>query len=586
MPRKALFSSRSPFLLGLNVFALVLAVLPNSAFSAPKIVAGTACKTFNAKVTVNNKTYTCIKSGKKLVWNKGVAVKTAAPVTTPSPTPSPTPILTLTPIKIDDLSRDSRISNVSLLSNVSTCKTVDNTPDYSRQGKIHRNGFPRAKENIYPSGKAKILVIPFKYQDLPFTTTVPKNVYRTASDIDMLRNVNKVVENLVKKLSFGRFELEISVLPENEWWTMDPELSFTYVPMTSNFDVVKKMIQKNDGKVDFEKYDSYVFVTTMFSPIVSVAEAVFSTDLKTSKGQANKMVAMTTGWSSEFLYFHELGHSLFGLEDLYIQSEVPSDWLPSELKVIMSWDLMANSSLEVLTNWNRLLMGWITDSEIRCLTDQESSFHYLSGIGTSDQPKLLLINLAPGVTLAAEARYSGPSQGLFLYLIDTNLAHGQGPLRSLTSLLKAGDSKELFDWKFDVLETSKEGVLVKVSKGSGKEYVAPPRNTNQSQSQGIDDKPRPRMGEIVPTGYLQARATWEVSNYKSYRIFITPFDDPKRILFDTGIVNDSRDPLVVEVSGLICGKEFMTTSQFWTERDGKGGTNQSSSGQLRKFECK
>ena len=582
--RGTLGSSRNfLFRIALTILALVLSLLPNSAFSAQKITAGASCKTINSKATANNKTYTCIKSGKKLVWNKGVPIKIVAP----TPEVSPSPIPTLTPIKIDDLSRDSRISNVSLLSNVSICKTVDNTPDYSREGKIHRNGFPRAKENLYPSGKAKILVIPFKYQNLPFTTTVPKNVYRTASDIDMLRNVNKAVENLVKKLSFGRFELEISVLPENEWWTMDPELSFTYVPMTSNFDIVKKMIQKNDGKVDFEKYDSYVFVTTMFSPMVSVAEAVFSTDLKTSKGQANKMVAMTTGWSSEFLYFHELGHSLFGLEDLYIQSEVPSDWLPSELKVVMSWDLMANSSLELLTNWNRLLMGWITDSEIRCLTDQESSFHYLSGIGTSDQPKLLLINLAPGVTLAAEARDSGPSQGLFLYVIDTNLAHGQGPLRSLTSLLKAGDSKELFDWKFDVLETSKDGLIVKVSKGSGKKYVAPPAKPEQNQSSGVDvARPYPRAGDIVQTGYLNGRATWDVTNYKSYRIFVTPFDDPKKVIFDTGIVNDTRNPLVVEMAGLICGKELVTTSQFWTERDGKGVMEQSSTGQLRKFECK
>jgi hypothetical protein len=67
---------------------------------------------------------------------------------------------------------------------------------------------------------------------------------------------------------------------------------------------------------------------------------------------------------------------------------------------------------------------------------------------------------------------------------------------------------------------------------------------------------------------------------------VTPYDDPKKILFDTGIVNDSRNPLVVEISGLICGVELVTTSQFWTERDGKGGLAEASSGQLRKFECK
>ena len=73
---------------------------------------------------------------------------------------------------------------------------------------------------------------------------------------------------------------------------------------------------------------------------------------------------MTSGWFSSGLYFHELGHSMFGLEDLYLFRENKAEWLPSELKV-MAWDIMASSSSEVLSNWNRLLMGWITDSEIR-----------------------------------------------------------------------------------------------------------------------------------------------------------------------------------------------------------------------------
>ncbi len=48
--------------------------------------------------------YTCIKSGKKFVWNKGVkVVPVAKPTSTPNPipqvipTPSPTPTLTQTP---------------------------------------------------------------------------------------------------------------------------------------------------------------------------------------------------------------------------------------------------------------------------------------------------------------------------------------------------------------------------------------------------------------------------------------------------------------------------------------------------------
>ena len=68
--------------------ALILPLLPVVAFSAQKITPGSTCKVLNQKVVYQNKTYTCIKSGKKLVWNKGVAVKNP----TPTPTPTPTPV--------------------------------------------------------------------------------------------------------------------------------------------------------------------------------------------------------------------------------------------------------------------------------------------------------------------------------------------------------------------------------------------------------------------------------------------------------------------------------------------------------------
>ena len=72
------------------VAALVLTLVPLMAFSAQKVTPGSTCKVLNQKVVYQNKTYTCVKSGKKLVWNKGVAAKK------PTPTPSPAPTVTVT----------------------------------------------------------------------------------------------------------------------------------------------------------------------------------------------------------------------------------------------------------------------------------------------------------------------------------------------------------------------------------------------------------------------------------------------------------------------------------------------------------
>jgi M6 family metalloprotease-like protein len=73
--------------------------------SFASVKAGAKCTKAGVTSTVAGKKFTCIKSGKRLVWNKGVSVKAAPkpnlnPVfkpAQPTPTPEPTPIPTPTP---------------------------------------------------------------------------------------------------------------------------------------------------------------------------------------------------------------------------------------------------------------------------------------------------------------------------------------------------------------------------------------------------------------------------------------------------------------------------------------------------------
>ena len=89
-----------------GVLLISLATPVNAA--APK--AGATCTKKNTTATSAGKLYTCILSGKKLVWNKGVAVPKPTPSptkptaigdpigavgSTPSPTPTPTPTPTI-----------------------------------------------------------------------------------------------------------------------------------------------------------------------------------------------------------------------------------------------------------------------------------------------------------------------------------------------------------------------------------------------------------------------------------------------------------------------------------------------------------
>ena len=66
------------------VLALLLVATMAQAATAPK--PGTVCKKAGQSITVSSKKYTCVKSGKKLVWSKGIAV--------PKPSATPTPTVT------------------------------------------------------------------------------------------------------------------------------------------------------------------------------------------------------------------------------------------------------------------------------------------------------------------------------------------------------------------------------------------------------------------------------------------------------------------------------------------------------------
>jgi hypothetical protein len=68
----------------------MMSLIAAPSFAAVK--AGAKCTKAGATSVSGGKKFTCIKSGTKLVWNKGVAIKQPSPVATPTPTPSPSPM--------------------------------------------------------------------------------------------------------------------------------------------------------------------------------------------------------------------------------------------------------------------------------------------------------------------------------------------------------------------------------------------------------------------------------------------------------------------------------------------------------------
>ena len=69
-------------------FTLIVSLTP-IASNAAVVKAGASCTKLGAYAISANKKFTCVKVGKKLQWNKGVAI--AAPKPTPSPTATKKP---------------------------------------------------------------------------------------------------------------------------------------------------------------------------------------------------------------------------------------------------------------------------------------------------------------------------------------------------------------------------------------------------------------------------------------------------------------------------------------------------------------
>ena len=564
-----------------GVLLISLATPVNAA--APK--AGAACTKKNATATSAGKLYTCILSGKKLVWNNGVVVKKGelAPIST-----SETKVESK-----NTLATDTRISPTSALTALDTCKTEDMTPEQSDGGTLkHRNGFPRPSESVYGKKFAKVLVIPIEFNDLPFRFEKIQRGQVFSSDLDVLKETIPHVEETYQKLSAGRFDLQIDVLPQSEWWKIDIENPLSDVWGVENFPKISEIITKYKSNFKFENYDSFVFLTGNGMPGqkgVSSAQAAFSLPVKNSKSGSISAVLIAGSMANSTLWVHELGHALFSLEDLYLFNAATSNTSrerAAEISVPSKWDLMSDATRSILLGWNKLLMGFLFDSEVRCISDQKSTVHYLSGVSTSKDPKLLTINLSPGVTLAAEAKYSsGTDLGLLLYTINTYISHGEGPILAQNSVIPKGGTKSWLGWSFRVLDVDANGVLFEAIKTDVDKFVPPPSKPAPGSPAQPTSSIRITRGEIVPDGFLKALATWEVSGHQSYRLFVTDPVDFQKVYFESGYINDSKSPLVISITGLVCNREFRTVLELFTEKDGKGERLVTQSLQLKNLSC-
>jgi hypothetical protein len=558
----------------LLAFVLSISLITAPSFAAVK--AGAKCTKAGSTATASGKKFTCVKSGAKLVWNKGVTIKAAA-----KPVEASTPTAQKPEEKVGAkalLSSDPRITPVSGLTNLDTCKTEDKTPFIQSDGTIaHGNGFPRPSFTVSGKKSAKVLVVPMAFRNLPFTDDKNQAGSGSTSDLDQLNKVIPAVVETFRTLSRNKFEITIDVLPKAQWWVFNTDSPFSTMWGVPHAPALQKILDEQKKDFSFKGYDTVAFATgngLLGQNNITSAQAGFLESKNSDTGNAS-VVFMIGALDRPIIWVHEFGHSLFGLDDLYPFSDAAAGRRSDRTSGTARWDLMADSSEANLLEWNKFLMGWLDNNEVRCISEQKSTIHYLTNDPSSKGPKLLTVNLSPGVTLAAEVKPGSAStvidgSRLLLYTINSYIESGSEPVVALSTLYSKGESKSMLGWTFNVLDSDDNGLLVEAIKTDIDKFVVPAPKPRPTQSTPLTSKIKIDKGELVSIGSLKARATWNVTGHESYRLFVVAADDAQKVFFETGIRNGSQNPLVIEISGLPCNREVRVTTMFFSEKNGQG----------------
>ena len=463
------------------VFALSLTLLiPAPSFSAPKKpVPKTVAKKPVAKKPVLKKVVSKIPKPTKTWIDEGDSCDSAVTTTAKgypkgmnltvwlkcdeqtgtyvvAPTTTPTPAPTAT--KPSNLNRNSAITPATELTTLNVCKTKDLSTRSSGN-----NGFPRPQGVISGAVTPKILFIPLNFPDVP-----------SFSDADLIRvqETLKEVQEFYKKTSYDLVRIEYQILEKSKWPTMDKSAeSYGLInprPQQNNTEALKEILTKVDPSINFDIYDG-VTIETVRHPGGGVGQAFIGQIFPTRNGSA-KGVSLETAMAAGSFHTlaHELGHTLFGLEDLYVFLNEQRPSVSGGPTPAGSWDMMSNSSREFF-GWSKFLNGWLEDQQVRCLSNQVNSVHYLESLEIpSPAPKLILINLQEGVTISVEVRQldGSASRGVLVYKIDSRINHGDGPITAQSDLLYEGKSLLIDGWRVTALEEGTEGMLIKVERVS------------------------------------------------------------------------------------------------------------------------
>lgn len=181
--------SKTPIIL-LALFSLIV---PQQAIAASQAKAGAKCTKVKSTQLVGAKKFTCVKQGKRLIWNKGAAITNSA-TSIPSPTPSVTlsAVVPAKPNPFDSTPFPDEFTRVEMVEAMfkSFDEFIKRTPNVNSYKLVIDPGFQSDSAAITK-------LVKDVYSVLPFPTGYPTTVAILSDDRDL-------IEKSVKENGFGK----------------------------------------------------------------------------------------------------------------------------------------------------------------------------------------------------------------------------------------------------------------------------------------------------------------------------------------------------------------------------------------------
>lgn len=404
-------------------------VVPASA----AVKAGGTCPKVGNTATKLGKTFTCIKSGKKNVWNKGKSIargtnqpKQDSSVASDSPSSGQT-------ITYSQPSQPS--------SSIESCKVKEKSTTRGLYDNALPTGFPTSKFNFATkTGTVKWALVPIDFIDVPGEAN-----FRSRVDGQM-----KLLSEWFDTVSEGKFKVEWVVA--DKWTTLPGKSSDYQIPFSDGpdrspaiADFWTKAITETDNNFDYTNVQTVNFILPLRQTVVTETLQGFPWE------QAVKNYLTKEGKISSFsipgvflnqlnrqywsYWAHEFGHAM----------GIPHIGSSRFANPFLSLDLMGaqDGYTRELSGWLRFLAGWLDDEKIYCQelsTLSSTEFTLVPLSGTSPGLKMAVVPVSESKALIIESRRETKfsctmptkKNGVLMYIYDATLGHGENFLIPVT----------------------------------------------------------------------------------------------------------------------------------------------------------